>query len=336
MRKPRKFVLLGTGTRHFHAMSRIVNRDFVIGIEEKEFFRKTLRKLEAFSGVHILTYCVMSNHFHLLVEIPERTTLSDEEVCQRMSTLYSKMAVNEFRENLIKARRDGDLAFADLLRKRLTCRMNDLSMFMKDLKQRFTQWYNRRHGRRGTLWEERYRALLVEGSKHALLTIASYIDLNPVRAGICEDPKDYRFCGYSEAIGGSPPAREGLKALLLGYDGVLNWQKAAQEYRKHLFEVDDSKEPPADVRYGGPGFNRQQALQVLATKGDLKKWEFLRCRVRYFTDGAVLGSQSFVDHFFENQRSYFGPNRKSGPRKIYGSNWGNLFTVRNLQINRIS
>ena len=336
MRKPRKFILTGSGTRHFHAMSRIVNRDFVIGAEEKEFFRKTMRKLEAFSGVHILTYCIMSNHFHLLVEIPEPTTLSDDELCQRMSALYSKMAVNEFRENLMKARHNDDLAFAALLRKRLTCRMNDLSMFMKDLKQRFTQWYNRRHGRRGTLWEERYRALLVEGSKHALLTIASYIDLNPVRAGICEDPKEYRFCGYCEAMGGSPSAREGLKALLLGYDGVLNWEKAAQEYRKHLFEAGDSKGPSADGRYVLAGFNRQQALQVLANKGALNKWELLRCRVRYFTDGAVLGSRSFVDHFFENQRSYFGKNRKSGPRKMHGSNWGNLFTVRNLQFNRIS
>lgn len=336
MRKPRKFILNGTGTQHFHAMSRIVNRDFVIGTEEKEFFRKTLRKLEAFSGVHILTYCIMSNHFHLLIEVPELTTLTDDELCQRMSALYSKMAVNEFRENLLKARRDGDLAFTDLLRRRITCRMNDLSMFMKDLKQRFTQWYNRRHGRRGTLWEERYRAILVEGSKHALLTIASYIDLNPVRAGICEDPKDYRFCGYGEAMGGTPSAREGLKTLLLAYDGVLSWQKAAQEYRNHLFEVDDSKGPSVNEPFVVAEFNRQQALQVLANKGSLKKWEFLRCRVRYFTDGAVLGSRSFVNHFFENQRNFFGQNRKSGPRKIHGSNCGNLFTLRDLKINRIS
>ena len=99
--------------------------------------------------------------------------------------------------------------------------MRDLSMYMKDLKQRFSQWYNRCHGRRGTLWEERYRALLVEGTDHALLTIASYIDLNPVRAGICDDPKDYRFCGYSEAVGGNRTAIECLKTLLQRYDGTL-------------------------------------------------------------------------------------------------------------------
>ena len=312
-----------------------MNRDFVIGSEEKEFFRKTMRKLEAFAGLRVLTYCIMSNHFHILLEVPEPTSLSDDDLCLRMSALYSKMAVRDFREQLLQARLDGDLAFAQSLRQRLTCRMNDLSMFMKDLKQRFTQWYNRKHGRRGTLWEERYRAILVEGANHALLTIASYIDLNPVRAGLCSDPKDYRFCGYAEAIGGSLSAREGLKSLLIAYDGALEWHPAAKEYRKHLFEVNLAKESPADGQISMPHFNRQEALQVLANKGALNRWQLLRCRVRYFTDGAVLGSRSFVDQFFQNHRSDFGPNRKSGSRKIKGGNWGNLFTLRDLQINRI-
>ena len=56
MRKARAFITGGGGTRHFRVVSRIVNRDFVLGVEEKEFFRKTMRKLETFSGVQILTY----------------------------------------------------------------------------------------------------------------------------------------------------------------------------------------------------------------------------------------------------------------------------------------
>ena len=67
-----------------------------------------------------------------------------------MSALYSKLTVSEFIEKLLKARREDDFVLAQLLRKRMTCRMRDLSMFMKDLKQRFSECYNRRHGRRGT------------------------------------------------------------------------------------------------------------------------------------------------------------------------------------------
>jgi len=53
---------------------------------------------------------------------------------------------------------------------------------MKDLKQRFTQWYNKRNGLKGTLWEDTYQSVLVEDSERALMTMAAYIDLNPVRA----------------------------------------------------------------------------------------------------------------------------------------------------------
>ena len=48
----------------------------------------------------------------------------------------------------------------------------------------------------------------------ALRTIAAYIDLNPVRAGLVDDPKDYRWCGYAEALGGSKRASKALCRVL--------------------------------------------------------------------------------------------------------------------------
>jgi hypothetical protein len=78
---------------------------------------------------------------------------------------------------------------------------------MKTFKQRATQSYNTRHGRKGTLWEERFKSILIQGhSGNALATVAAYIDLNPVRARIVSDPKDYRFSGYGEAMAGSKKA----------------------------------------------------------------------------------------------------------------------------------
>src|SRR5580692_11758767 len=66
--------------------------------------------------------------------------------------------------------------------------MYDISIFIKELKGRFAQWYNRRHGRYGVLWAERFKSLLIEGGE-ALAAVAAYIELNPVRAGLCADPK---------------------------------------------------------------------------------------------------------------------------------------------------
>ena len=68
--------------------------------------------------------------------------------------------------------------------------MGDVSAFMKELKQRFSIWFNRSHKRFGTLWAERFKSVLIENAASALRTVAAYIDLNPVRAGLVEDPKE--------------------------------------------------------------------------------------------------------------------------------------------------
>ncbi len=86
--------------------------------------------------------------------------------------------------------------------------MHDLSEFMKMLLQRFSSWFNRTHQRTGRLWEQRFKSVLVEDGV-AARTMAAYIDLNPVRAGICEDPADYRWSSYGEAVAGGKRARAG-------------------------------------------------------------------------------------------------------------------------------
>ena len=82
-----------------------------------------------------------------------------------------------------------------------------------EFKGRFAQWYNRRHGRYGVLWADRFKSVLLEGGE-AVAAVAAYIELNPVRAGLCADPKDYRYCSYAEALAkGSSLAREGIRIV---------------------------------------------------------------------------------------------------------------------------
>jgi putative transposase len=75
-------------------------------------------------------------------------------------------------------------------------------------------------------------------------------------------------------------------------------------------------------------------LAQLEQNRDVALGKMLRCRVRYFTDGAVLGSRGFVDGFFLASRERFGPKRKSGARKLRGNAAaaaGALWSVRDLQ-----
>ncbi len=64
----------------------------------------------------------------------------------------------------------------------------------------FAQWHNRRKRRSGAFWEDRYHCTLVDGGEHAFNCIR-YIDLNMVRAGVVDHPKDWRWCGHDELVG---------------------------------------------------------------------------------------------------------------------------------------
>jgi hypothetical protein len=121
---------------------------------------------------------------------------------------------------------------------RFTRRMGDLSLFMKTLKQRFTQWYNGKNRRKGTLWEDRFRSLAVEIQDLATLgaaarIVSAYIDLNPVRAGMVEDPAEYAWCGYARALVGE---KESAKGLLRVWGKQRGLKGALAEYRVYLFE----------------------------------------------------------------------------------------------------
>jgi len=69
-------------------------------------------------------------------------------------------------------------------------RMDDLSCFVGELKQRLSQWYNLRNGRSGPLWEDRFKSVLVQGEPGLLAMVAAYIDLTAVRAGLVKDPRN--------------------------------------------------------------------------------------------------------------------------------------------------
>lgn len=74
MRRPRFKAPPEHPLAYYHCISRVVDRQFVFGQEENEQFVEFMRLYERFSGVRVVTFCVMSNHFHVLVEVPQRPT----------------------------------------------------------------------------------------------------------------------------------------------------------------------------------------------------------------------------------------------------------------------
>ncbi len=335
----------------YHVCSRIVDRRFIFGSKEKDCFLTTLRKLEAFLEVKVLTFCVMSNHFHLLLEVPgqeEVSVLTPQLLRERLPLLYHGAALAEAIEEIDRAEAiaqgkgpsNGTSSWLEAIVARYQKRMGNLSVFMKELKWRFSIWYNSGNDRRGTLWEDRFKSILIEGDEHALMTVAAYIELNPIRAKLVSDPKDYRWCGYAEAVAGQKLARQNLARLhnrTRAWQGrgraPVNWQEIAAVYRIHLFGHGEQRLGDARTGAGAkPGIPAATIEQVVEKQhGELSLHEVLRSRVRYFTDGAAIGSTNFVDGVFESHPEHFGARRKTGARKMHGAKWNGLSTLRELR-----
>jgi putative transposase len=376
----------------YHCISRVVGRDFVLDVDEREHFRMLMRMCEKFTGCRVLSYCLMSNHFHVLLEVPPMPEggISDQEFLQRLGGFYGEAKVAEIvreMEDAASVRERGEFELPPVdemgepltlaremamakqqaarrveeIRSRYTRRMHDLSEFMKSLLERFTKWFNRSHSRTGTLWEDRFKSVIVEDGV-ACRTMAAYIDLNPVRAGMVSDPADYRWSSYGEAVGGrvkgdsltrsgakgnGKKAREGLVRACMSHQGAgfeaEKWQELSRIYRRAMGMalVKKPGRAMASKTAKGPGQITKNTAEMLegddneTVLKDLSLAKMLRCRIRYFTDGAVIGSKGFVNEMFLSAREMFSARRKDGARKMRGKGVaapGVLWSVRDLRV----
>ncbi|MDR2463370.1 MAG: transposase, partial [Verrucomicrobiales bacterium] len=286
MRLPRIKISPLESTAVYHCISRTVNGERLFADTEREEFRKQMWRIAEYCGVEIITYAVMANHFHILVHVPQIAAVSDAELLRRYRVLYPKptkyqVAKIEVLEKKLTA--DGDDTDIKRWRSQQLALMGDISQFMKLLKQRFSIWFNKTHKRFGTLWSERFKSVLVENGS-ALRMMAAYIDLNPIRAGLATDPKDYRYCGYAEAVAGHKKLRASLSAAFEQTD----WKTAHNHYRQVLFGSGGKQ------KNNLASLSAAQVAKVLAEQGSLSAAELLRCKVKYFTNGAVMGGRAFV------------------------------------------
>jgi len=167
------------------------------------------------------------------------------------------------------------------------------------------------------------------------------------------DPADYRWSSYGEAVGGGrkgngKKAREGLVRACMSHHGAgfesAKWKEVSRIYRVALGLALGRKSGRAEVDKSleNPNLNTEEALALAAEGGDngtvlpeLGLAAMLQCRVRYFTDGAVIGSKVFVNETFAAARERFPGTRKDGARRMRGSGKaaaGVLWSLRDLRV----
>jgi REP element-mobilizing transposase RayT len=315
------------GESIYHCLTRTVNGAFLFDDAAKETLRKQLWQIAEYCGVQVLTYTILSNHFHVLLRVPRAIEISPAELLRRYRLLYPKPTrFQEARLEVIETWLATGAAEGVAWRKRQLALMGDVSAFMKLLKQRFSIWFNRTHNRYGTLWSERFKSVLVEPKDKVLETMAAYIDLNCVRAGLASDPKDYRFCGYAEAVAGGAAAQAGLRAVL-GGEPLPDWETTQANYRLTLFGVGSGARPGAGT------IAPEELAKVVQAKGRLPVSTVLRCRLRHFSDGAVIGGRLFVAAHLAAYRQATGRRQRSAPKPLPAiADWGtDIATLRGLR-----
>lgn len=283
----------GERLEFYHVMSRVVDRRMVFGKREKEVFEVMMRQFEEFSGCQVLTYCVMTNHFHILLRVPRMPEggVSDEEVWRRMGLIYSEDRMDRYEREIEWNREKGQLDRVDGLFNQMRQRMYDLSIFVKDLKQKFTRWFNSEHGRSGTLWEERFKSIVLDPRHGSLMAICGYIDLNPVRAGIVNEAQEYKWNGYGSAMRGCILARKGILVVI----GVDEWNQAADRYGEYIGQKSTGMRKNTQMR-----ISKEESQRILEEGGQVSNGELLMCRVKYFSNGIAMGETGFIRRIGEN------------------------------------
>ena len=200
------------GTVH-HLVSRIAHRVYFLKDEERSDFLEMVRRSAEFVGVRLLGWCVMGNHFHLLVYLPEPETIDECEVLRRYGVLKGVQAAEGMKSSFAAWRKDGEVGerrVAEWLDKQRS-RMYDVGSFMKIAKQWFTVEYNRRNAHKGTLWESAYFDRVVKRRTEDMSKCLAYIHLNPIRAAASDRFDGYAWSSYSAFRKGEPISTAGMR-----------------------------------------------------------------------------------------------------------------------------
>lgn len=281
----------------YHVISRTVLDGYPLGNEEKDELVKILLKFSKLYFSEILGFCAMGNHFHLLVRMLPESHFSDDEIKIRYKMFYGD--VREFPQEKVPVFR---------------FKWASLSELVREIKQTFSRYYNKRHNRRGTLWGERFKSLIVEDGK-ALMDCLAYIDLNPLRANIVKCPEDYRW----SSLGYHIQTRNKGNCLSLDFGlkefDVMNKKERLQRYCRYVYEAAALKRSS-----GKSGIMIDEKVIEKESKTDFKNtraYKF-RYRTRYFSDSGIIGSKAFVSRKYKQFKDTFHSKHEKKPKPVKG------------------
>lgn len=222
-------------TPYYHCISRCVRRAYLCGDDKytgnsydhrREWVVERLATLSEVFSIDVAAYAVMTNHCHLVVHIDEVSpkTFTDDEVIDRWRRLYrGPLVVQRYLAggSLSAADKAAMAAVVDTWRGRLS----NLSWFMRCLNEHIARRANAEDGCTGRFWEGRFKsqALLDEP---ALITAMTYVDLNPVRAGMATDLVDSDHTSVQQRLRTVTGQAIDVPVPLMDFAGIATMSRA--------------------------------------------------------------------------------------------------------------
>jgi len=232
---------------------------------------RILRHYTAVYFCRVAGFCVMGNHYHLVVGFDAEREVPRDELWRRARRMYP--------DGRDRARLE---AWSEDDWERYRRRLFDVSELMRNVQSAFARWYNRTHGRRGHFWAERFRSTLLEEGR-ALVECLLYVELNPVRAGLVERPEAWKGSSAALRVAGL----DGWLMSLEELHGVPSAERARVEHRYLLYHRGAVPTRP------GQAAIPHEVLEREVARGFGGGGAY-RVRLRYFVDGLVVGSEAFV------------------------------------------
>jgi putative transposase len=281
----------------YHVMSRTALDGFPLGDIEKDFMLDLIRRYAALYLVEILGFCLMGNHFHVLVRVIPEYKFSDEEILKRYVNFYGDERI--YAENMVPSLRE---------------KLSSLSELMREIKVNFARFYNRRHNRRGYFWGDRFKSVIVEKGE-TLINCLAYIDLNPLRAGLVDRPENYRWnsLGYHIQTKNQHDFLStdfGLKEF-----NVQCKDERIRRYRRYVYESGAlNQTDKGNAKVIDDKVIKKERLREF----ELSRSDRFRYRTRYFTDSGIIGSKEFVAANYRRFRHLFYSKHEKKPKSIKG------------------
>ena len=287
----------------YHVMSRTALPGLPFDAVDKDDFLARLKTLSRVYFSEVLGFCLMDNHFHLLVRMFPEDHVPDAELPERYRRKYGE-----------------GTCFPETRSQELREKWASLPEFVRELKQSFSRKFNKRKGRRGYLWDDRYKSVVVQDGD-ALLNCLAYIDLNPIRAGMVKRPEEYRWCslGYHVQTGN----RGGLLSQEFGHgDMGVGRKERLRFYRQFVYETG-----AVDTGKGGSlddGVVERERVRNYVL-GDV---DVFRYRCRNFVDSGVIGTKEYVQEMSARLRARVPGRTKRAPHPFKGGD--GLCTLKRL------